>query len=155
MKFSNEIYGIPLSCGMTFYLDLVFSPLTKEEQPNVTMDGGTSRSRSGRAKKGVDTDDARRRRSETSIQIRKDKKEEQIASRRRIAQASPALAGAQGKALPPLPESGAGISSELIAELRSNVFMGTHILSLFASVPFVTRANPKFDQIKPPIDDEP
>lgn len=47
------------------------------------MDGGDNQSRFKKDyKKGVDQDEARRRRTETTIQLRKDKKEDQLSKRR-------------------------------------------------------------------------
>lgn len=100
------------------------------------MDGGGGMRRT--TKKGVDTDDARRRRSETTIQIRKGKKEEQMASRRRMEptpEQNPAMGGAPG-ADKQLPESGAGVTNEMIMTLRNKVMMGSDTEQLEATKEF-------------------
>jgi hypothetical protein len=46
--------------------------------------GGASKARQNRFKKGMDADESRRGRAETSIQIRKEKKDDQIQKRRHV-----------------------------------------------------------------------
>jgi len=83
-------------------------------------------------KKGVDQDFARRRRTETTIQIRKEKKEEQLNQRRKTA-----FEGSPGSISPvggPLQQS--SVSPDVIAEHRQNVFCDDPNLQLKATQQF-------------------
>lgn len=73
------------------------------------------------AKKTVDTAEQRRRRSETTIQIRKTKKDEQIQNRRRVTTVNEPTATKVAS----LPSSGHQVSPAVIMEHRQNVFMGS------------------------------
>ena len=75
-----------------------------------------------------DIDESRRQRSETSIQIRKEKREEQLNRRRRTGGTagetnSFGTSGGMNN-LPNLPTTGSSISKDMILEHRKNVFSG-------------------------------
>lgn len=85
------------------------------------------------SKKVVDQEDARRRRSETSIQIRKGKKGEQLSARRKLGETASDVLTSVGA---PLPTNGASVSDETIMEHRQNVFMGTEEQQLHSTKEF-------------------
>eukprot|EP00607_Mallomonas_marina_P007117 CAMPEP_0182437072 /NCGR_PEP_ID=MMETSP1167-20130531/84798_1 /TAXON_ID=2988 /ORGANISM="Mallomonas Sp, Strain CCMP3275" /LENGTH=543 /DNA_ID=CAMNT_0024629859 /DNA_START=111 /DNA_END=1742 /DNA_ORIENTATION=+ len=84
-------------------------------------------------KKGVDQDIARRRRTETTIQIRKEKKEEQVNQRRRtaVAGSGPGLDGTG-----PTQTTSSLVSQELITEHKNNVLSDDPALQLKATQSF-------------------
>ena len=67
----------------------------------------TQRDRQKQYKKGIDADESRRRREDTTIQIRKTKKEERLNQRRRMAPVSDAMAG-NSLATPGMDSTGPG-----------------------------------------------
>lgn len=83
-------------------------------------------------KKGVDPDEARRRRTETNIQIRKNKKEDRLNQRRRTA-----LAG-ENATVPQAPQQPAPqvVSPQIIMECKKNVFSDDPTLQLKATQQF-------------------
>jgi len=90
------------------------------------MDQQENSTRKKNWKKGVDQDEARRRRTETTIQIRKNKKEERLNQRRKVGVAD--LAGSSSHVVPQIssPSSSSAapqqISPSLLEEHRQNVF---------------------------------
>ena len=108
-------------------------------------DGVSSSGRKKGFKKGVDADDSRRRRTETTFQIRKEKKEDQIQKRRGATmsdghggEVSTMVAGGVGNSPsgPPGQSQAVTASPAQIAEHRANVFSEDPALQLKATQQF-------------------